>query len=53
MSYSARRMTCETQPYVARLTRLGAVAADLGRGIQFAVLLWRLKQNGLREADSK
>jgi len=31
-----RRVTGATQPHIHRLTRLGALAADLGRGIQFA-----------------
>jgi 2-hydroxychromene-2-carboxylate isomerase len=31
-----RRVTGATQPYIHRLTRLGAVAANLGRGMQFA-----------------
>lgn len=31
-----QRRTGEDQPYIARLTRLGVVAAELGRGIEFA-----------------
>ena len=39
-----RRQTAADQPYIGRLTRLGALAAEAGRGIEFAdevsALIW-------------
>lgn len=39
-----RRQTATAQPYIGRLTRLGALAAEAGRGIEFAdevsTLIW-------------
>ena len=40
------RVTGATQPHIHRLTRLGAVAADLGRGIEFADEVSRLIWGG-------
>lgn len=41
-----KRQTAEDQPYIHRLTRLGAVAAEQGRGIQFADEVSRLIWGG-------
>jgi 2-hydroxychromene-2-carboxylate isomerase len=41
-----RRITAPNQPYIHRLTRLGAVAAELGRGIEFADSVSRLIWGG-------
>ena len=41
-----RRVTGETQPHIHRLTRLGAIAAEQGRGMQFADAVSRLIWGG-------
>ncbi len=41
-----RRVTGSEQPYIHRLTRLGAVAAELGHGMQFADTVSRMIWGG-------
>ena len=41
--------TSEEQPYIHRLTRLGIVAAELGRGIEFAEEISRVIWGGCRD----
>ena len=44
MDEEGRRQTATEQPYISRLSRLGALAAEAGRGIEFAdevsALIW-------------
>lgn len=44
MDEEGRRQTATEQPYISRLSRLGALAAETGRGIEFAdevsALIW-------------
>jgi len=44
--HDGRRVTAPNQPYIYRLTRLGALASELGRGIEFANEVSRLIWGG-------
>lgn len=46
-----RRVTSPNQPHIHRLTRLGAVATELGRGIEFADAVSRLIWGGTENWD--